>query len=130
MYLGGTDLGDKVPQHGTAWVWSCRQTDTGHHAVALNGVVTDPERAQRRKEIGARQAAAVAVVERYQDQARAGVAMGEQLYAYPMAERTYPRMVIMPKDGRVFRYYGKGAGAAHLDTNFDARIHIHTLRLS
>ena len=53
-----------------------------------------------------------------------------QLYAYPMAERAYPRMVIMPKDGRVFRYYGKGAGAAHLDTNFDARIHIHTLRLS
>ena len=53
-----------------------------------------------------------------------------QLYGYPMAERTYPRMVIMPKDGRVFRYYGKGADAAHLDESFDARIHLHALRLS
>jgi len=53
-----------------------------------------------------------------------------QLYAYPMAERTYPRLVVMPKDGRLFRYYGKGDNAAHLDANFDARRHIHTLRLS
>lgn len=37
-----------------------------------------------------------------------------QLYAYPMAERTYPHTVIMPKDGRMFRYYGKVANAAYL----------------
>ena len=53
-----------------------------------------------------------------------------QLYAYPMKERTYPRMVIMPKDGRLFRYFGKGDNAAHLDMNLDARKHIHELRLS
>lgn len=53
-----------------------------------------------------------------------------QLYGYPMEERTYPRMVIMPKDGRIFRYFGKGDNAAHLDVNFDARHHLHTLRLS
>ena len=53
-----------------------------------------------------------------------------QLYAYPMAERTYPKLVIHPKDGRLFRYFGKGDKAAHLDENFDARWHLHTLRLS
>ena len=53
-----------------------------------------------------------------------------QLYGYPMAERTYPRLVIHPKDGRVFRYFGKGDGAAHLDANLDARRHLHTLRIS
>ena len=52
-----------------------------------------------------------------------------QLYAYPMAERTYPRMVIMPKDGRVFRYYGKGDNVAYFDTSFDARRDLHTLWL-
>jgi len=52
-----------------------------------------------------------------------------QLYGYPVAERTYPRLVIHPKDGRLFRYFGKGDNAAHLDANFDARRHIHTLRL-
>ena len=53
-----------------------------------------------------------------------------QLYAYPVAERTYPRLVIHPKDGRLFRYFGKGDNAAHLDANFDARRHLHTLRIS
>lgn len=53
-----------------------------------------------------------------------------QLYAYPMEERTYPRIVIMPKDGRLYRYFGKGDNAAHLDVNFDARQNLHSLRLS
>ncbi len=53
-----------------------------------------------------------------------------QLYGYAAEERTYPLFVIHPKDGRLFRYYGKGDNAAHLDTSFDARRHLHTLRLS
>ena len=53
-----------------------------------------------------------------------------QLYGYPMPERTYPRLVIIPKDGRLFRYFGKGDNAAHLDANFDSRRHLHTLRVS
>ena len=53
-----------------------------------------------------------------------------QLYGYAAEDRTYPRFVIHPKDGRLFRYYGKGDNAAHLDTSFDARRHLHTLRLS
>ena len=53
-----------------------------------------------------------------------------QLYAYPMAERTYPRLVIHPKDGRVFRYFGRGGSVAYLDANLDARRHLHTLRIS
>ena len=52
-----------------------------------------------------------------------------QLYAYPIEQRTYPLFVIHPKDGRLFRYYGKGDNAAHLDASFDARRHLHTLRL-
>lgn len=53
-----------------------------------------------------------------------------QLYAFPANERVYLSMVIMPKDGRLFRYFGKGATAAYLDTSVDARQPLYTLRLS
>ena len=33
------------------------------------------------------------------------------------------------KADKLIRYYGKGDNAAHLDTSFDARHYLHTLRL-
>ena len=101
-----------------------QQTKSGIRAVTLASNVSAYEEPGKAAEI-IRRAAAMPATLRIEVEET-----DTQLYAYPMADRTYPRMVIMPKDGRVFRYYGKGAGAAHLDTNFDARIHLHTLRLS
>lgn len=36
-----------------------------------------------------------------------------QLYGYPMAQRTYPRAVLL-KDGRAYKFYGLGANTAFL----------------
>lgn len=52
-----------------------------------------------------------------------------QLYAYPADERTYQSQVLH-KDGRMFRFYGKGSNLASLVESFDTRKNMHTYRLS
>ena len=52
-----------------------------------------------------------------------------QLCGYPANERTYQKCVIH-KDGRKFNFYGKNGNLALLDEHFDARLHMHTLRIS
>lgn len=52
-----------------------------------------------------------------------------QLYAYPADDRVYQAQVLH-KDGRAFRFYGKGSNLAGLVEGFDTRKHMHTFRLS